>query len=338
MASFFPGNKDHASPLNMKILHLDGAQFSTLALARLREFAEVELFDCQDQEDLYQHLQINSYEVIITRLGLMLDAKSLTLQPGLRYILSATTGLNHIDITEAECRGIKIISLKGESEFLADIRSTAEHTWGLILALLRQLPGAIKSVAEGHWSRREFLSEELDGKTLGIIGYGRLGKIVSRYGQVFRMNVLVADKSIPVTTEPGVCGVATDELLSKADIVVLLISWSEENAGFMNGARFDLMKSGSWFINTSRGELVDEAALVANLVSGKLRGAALDVLDQDSAWSGRVSGSEKLMAYARANNNLLITPHMGGYGRTSIEKTRDFITDKFISYAKSEKK
>lgn len=317
----------------MKVLHLEYDQYPKEALIRLEEKVPVESFACTDQQLLLSKLAQQSYEVIFTRLGLMLDEEAMRLQPSLKYIVTATTGLNHIDVEAATRRGIQVVSLKGESEFLAQIKSTAEHTWGLLLSLIRKLPAAMEHVKAGGWDRQPFLCDELDGKTLGIIGYGRLGKIVAKYGVAFGMHVLVHDRQPEnYAGHTHVQPANLKTLLENADVVCLLISWSEENNAFMHSDRFREMKTGAYFINTARGELVDEQALLGALKSGKVKGAALDVLWGDSAWAGKTAGAFALLDYARQNPNLLITPHMGGYGQDSIAKTRTFVTNKFLSF------
>lgn len=319
----------------MKILHLEYDQYPKEAIRQLEKVADVEAFSCADQDALNEKLSLSQYDVIFTRLGLMMDEKAILLQPDLKYIVTSTTGLNHIDEKSASALGVSIVSLKGESEFLANVKSTAEHTWGLILSLIRNISGAIDHVRQGGWDRNPFLSDELDGKTLGIIGFGRLGKIVAQYGIAFGMRVLVYDhhpKKVEghILVEP----VELDKLLIEADVVVLLISWSPSNEKFMDLEKLSKMKSSAYFINTARGELVDELALLRILESRKIKGAAVDVLRNDSAWPNRIDESSGLYAYAKSNHNLIITPHMGGYGKDSISKTRNFVTDKFLSLVK----
>lgn len=316
----------------MRILHLEYDQYPDEAIRLLERHHEVEGFVCTSQENLYQKLAADHYDVIFTRLGLMLDQRSLNLQPQLRYIVTSTTGLNHIDAAAVKSKNISIISLKGEAEFLANVKSTAEHTWGLLLALIRNLPSAIDHVNAGGWDRSPFLSDELDGKTLGIIGYGRLGKIVANYGIAFGMSVLTHDHhTYNYQGHTHIKSCDLEELLQRSDVIVLLISWSPENENFLDRHKFNQIKSGAYFINTSRGELIDEQALLDALVSRKIKGAALDVLWNDSSWSDSFKGSTALHEYARTNHNLLITPHMGGYGKDSIAKTRTFVTQKFLS-------
>lgn len=315
----------------MRILHLEFDQYPPAIIELLSAQCEVEKFECASQKQLYRKLQKNSYDVIFTRLGLVIDRFAMSLQPSLKLIVTPTTGLNHIDQRAAAKQSIKIISLKGETHFLETVRSTAEHSWGLILALVRSLPSAIDHVLDGGWDRSAFVAEELDGKTLGIIGFGRLGRMVAAYGTAFGMRVLAFDKNQNQFDGcVNVLPVSLNELLAQADVVILLISWSQESENFMNQEKFSLMKAGSFFVNTSRGELVDEDALLDVLKSNKLKGAALDVLRNDSAWTKEAANSP-LLRYNRLANNLLITPHMGGFGRCSIAKTRAFITKKFMT-------
>lgn len=315
----------------MRVLHLEYDKYPAESISVLKERFDVETYDCDSQEMLYSKLTGTQFEVIFTRLGLMLDQKCFELQPALKYIVTSTTGLNHIDQDKAAELGIKIISLKGEFEFLASIKSTAEHTWGLLLSIIRRLPMAYNSVISGQWERVPFLSDELSNKKLGIIGFGRLGKIVARYGNAFGMDVLIHD--VDEQTYDGATGVtplSLERLLSEADFVTLLVAWSKENVKFMDASKFALMKQGAYFINTSRGELIDEEALVASLTTGRLKGAAVDVLNEDSAWASEVDKQNILYQYAIHNSNLIITPHMGGYGKDSIENTRRFVTNKFL--------
>lgn len=314
----------------MTILHLEHERYAPEAIQKLKKHFDVELFFCESQDALYEKLRDSQFGAIFTRLGVMLDEKCLSLQNNLKYIITPTTGLNHIDLEISKKKGITIISLRGESEFLASIKSTAEHAWALLLSLNRNINQAFESVVSGRWVREPFLCDELDGRKIGIIGYGRLGKIVARYASAFGMTVMVND--LHTDLKHTVDFVSIEKLLQEADVVMLLISWSPENEKFMNKTRFKMMKKGAYFINVSRGELIDEDALLEQLESGRISGAALDVLNHDSAWGNVIEGSFPLINYAKANTNLIITPHIGGYGNHSIIRTRNFVTDKFLNH------
>lgn len=314
----------------MRILHLEFEQYPKAAIDLLQSHATVVSSQIQSYAELHQLLSIEQFDVIFTRLGIYIDAELMHLQKNLTCIVTSTTGLNHIDISAAHDQNIDVISLKGETEFLATIRSTAEHTWMLLLSLIRKLIPAHKNVIEKQeWTRTPFLADELDGKTIGIIGFGRLGKIVSRYAEAFGMNVLVNDR-LKIESDLPYQQVDIKTLVSTSDFIVLLISYDNENIQFFDKEKFGWMKSTAYFINTSRGEMVDENALVSALNNKQIKGAALDVLDGDSAWESQYNGNQALLAYASKNDHLIVTPHMGGYGIESIARTRQFVTEKFI--------
>lgn len=315
---------------NLRILHLEKPCYSKSSLELLESVGEVDYREFSTQEELREHLVDHSYQVIITKLGFYLGSEELKNQDQLEYLLTPTTGLNHIDLDYADKAQIKVLSLKGESEFLARIQSTAEHTWALLLSLIRNLITAQKDVKQGAWNRIPHLAQELNTQTLGIIGLGRLGKILVKYAEAFSMRILCNDIDSNVFSEEFATYKSDlNRLLEESDYVILQIDYRPENENLFDRNLFSKMKDGAFFINTSRGEIVDEAALLEALSSGKLAGAALDVLKGDSAWESE-SKDNDLLRYAREHDNLIITPHMGGYGRISIEMTRDFITKKFI--------
>jgi D-3-phosphoglycerate dehydrogenase len=219
-----------------------------------------------------------------------------------------------------------VLSLQGEREFLKEIRATAEHTLGLVLSLLRRLPAAARHVTNGGWSRDPFQGAELHGKTAGIVGYGRLGRIVARYLNAFGCEVLASDPHVdPRLIDPGVRLVSTNELLQSSHLVSLHVNLCAETKGIFGRAAFESMRQGSWFINTARGELVDEDALLDALHSGRLAGAALDVVRGEH---GERSPQSPLIAYAAAHENLIITPHLGGCTAESMRKTEVFLAEK----------
>ena len=317
--------------IQLKILHLEANRYSSQAIKKISSLGRLTIAESQlDQEGLKTLLSNEDFDIIFTKLGLYLGVEELQVQPKLRCVATPTTGLNHIDIEAAKGQGIEIISLKGESDFLASIQSTAEHTWSLLLSGARNLVPASQSTLEGQWDRECFLADELNTKTLGIIGFGRLGKILFRYAKAFQMKILLNDINPEVFDESSSpYSVELTELLQNSDYIVLLVDYRVENTGMINKSCFDLMKRSAYFINTSRGELVDEEALLNALQKNELKGAALDVIAGDSTWN-MLPNNHPLIVYANQNNNLLVTPHMGGYGKVSITKTRDFIVDKLL--------
>jgi D-3-phosphoglycerate dehydrogenase len=270
-------------------------------------------------------------EVLWVRLRHRIDAAILNRAPLLRMIATPTTGLTHIDVGEVERRGIEVVSLSGETAFLNGVRATAEHTIGLILSLLRHIPPAAAHVRNGGWDRDLFQGTEIFHQTAGIVGYGRLGRIVARYLRAFDARVFATDPGIRLDTlEPGVELVPLGTLLRKSRIVSVHVNLCETTRHLFGGREFDAMQPGSWFINTSRGEVVDEAALLSALESGRLAGAAVDVIANEHA------PSCSLFQYARKHANLLITPHIGGCTLESMQKTEMFLAEKVANRLSAE--
>jgi D-3-phosphoglycerate dehydrogenase len=273
--------------------------------------------------------------ILWVRLRTRIDADLLRSAPDLRCIVTATTGLNHIDEGAAAARGIRILSLRGETEFLQNVHATAEHTVALMLALIRKLPCATWRAARGDWDRDRFRGTELFGKTVGIVGYGRVGRMVARLVEAFGSSVLACDPCLrngPGGNEIG--SVPLYQLLRQSDIVSIHANLTGRSEGFFGRRQFHAMKPGAFLINTARGELLDEAALVEALAAGRLAGAALDVLSGERA-AGMLE--HPLVRYAKRHANLLITPHIGGCTAESMEMTECFLAERLCrEFASSE--
>jgi D-3-phosphoglycerate dehydrogenase len=315
-----------------KILISESRDFSPQALACLRTIAEVSCADLSREELL---AAAPASEILWIRLRHKIDRQVFGAAPHLKVIVSPTTGLNHIDEKLAAERGVKILSLRGEAEFLKDVRATAELTIGLIFALLRKIDTAARHAQAGLWDRDQFKGHELRGQTVGIVGYGRLGRIVARYLQVFDTCVLAADPHVdPSAVAPGVQRVELDELLRRSDLVSLHVNLCAETQGFFGQEQLASMKPGSRLINTARGELLDENAMLDALRSGHLAGAALDVLCNEDASGMR---QHPLVRYAERHDNLVITPHIGGCTAESMLMTEEFLADKLLTWLDRER-
>jgi D-3-phosphoglycerate dehydrogenase len=303
-----------------KIVISEAAGFSPAALARLSELGEVVAGDL-DRSGLLR--AVADANVLWIRLRHRIDEEVLAAAPALTILASPTTGLDHIDLTAAARRGVRVISLRGETAFLEDVRATAELTIGIVLALLRNIPAAVRDVRAGHWDRDAFKGRELRGKLVGIVGYGRLGRLVARYLLAFGARVIATDPHPRAAEE--VPFVPLDELLSTADIVTLHAPLDATTRGLIGARELARMRRGSVLVNTARGDLVDSAALLAALRSGHLAGAALDVIAGESAAG---VGELELVAYAREHDHLLITPHIGGCTHESMAMTEDFLAER----------
>ena len=313
----------------LRIGILEPERYPDRALELLRSVGEVTMRENSVEPVAF----IAELNVVIIRLKYLIDASMLAQAPALNVISTATTGLDHIDLQAAEKRSITILSLRGETAFLKTVTATAEHTWGLLLALLRHIPQAHAAVVSGDWDRTKFFGRELQGRTLAIVGLGRIGQMVARYGLVFRMRVVAYD---PYQTE-WVDGVERSEslraALSGADVVSVHVPLSRETTHLIGAAEIGALKNGAVVLNTSRGAIIDEAALIDALERGHLGGAALDVIhDEYSPTSGL---RDRLIRYAASHQNLLITPHLGGATHDSLEKVEIFMAEKLVRHLKS---
>ena len=264
--------------------------------------------------------------ILVVRLGHQIDEAFLACAPGLQYIGSPTTGTDHIDVAAAEARGIRVVSLRGEVEFLRSIRATPEHTWGLLLALARKLPAAAAASVAGPWDRDAFRGTELSGKRLGIFGFGRVGRIVASYGTAFQMAVFAYDTT--PAPAPGVTLVGSlHELLATSDALLVHVPLDDSTRGAIGTDELARLPRGALLVNTARGAIVDEGAVVGALRSGHLAGAAVDVLDGE-----RVPGhlrDSPLLQYARQHpDRAIVTPHIAGATWESMHRTEVFLAER----------
>lgn len=307
----------------MDILIAESEGFPAQAISTLSHYGQVTLCDL-DRNGLLS--AVRDADVLWVRLRHLVDEEVLASAPKLRFVATPTTGLNHIDLRAALRRNIQIVSLKGEAEFLKTIRATAELTLALVLMFMRRISAASQHAVHGRWNRDIFKGSEVYGKTIGVVGYGRLGRIVSRYFTALGANVIVADPYVDKGhLELGVQMTTLPLLLTRSDIVSLHVSLDEKTFGFFDKCCFDTMKRGALFINTARGELVDEEALLDALNTRRLSGACVDVLCGELRTD---FPSNPLLRYASQNRNLIITPHIGGCTLESSIRTEEFLATK----------
>ncbi len=218
--------------------------------------------------------------------------------PNLRVVADHAVGFDRIDMEEAQCRGIVVKTCPGNYESVADL------AWLFILATARHLLPAVQSVQDGQWSPTSFVGTEALRKTLGIVGYGQIGKAVIRRAQGFENDILVYDPFVS-TLEPvgelNITQVTLPELLAQSDVVSLHVPLNEGTQNLMDAAALAAMKPTATLINTSRGGLVDEAALYEALSNGALAAAATDVFATEPP------GKSPLLNLP----NFLATPHLG---------------------------
>jgi D-3-phosphoglycerate dehydrogenase len=303
----------------LNILVAETLNFSLKVLQGLQTLGNVSLIDIE-KNNLSNALA--TYDVFWFRLKFKIEENDFPAQCRCRYILCPVTGLDHIDLNACEKRGIKVLSLRGETEFLKTVRATAEHTIGLTLALLRHLPKAIASVNNGVWDRDLFKGDEIFGKKVGILGVGRLGTITASLFKAFGAEVYGYDIKI---FNPTICQKVNtlETLFQLADIVSIHVNYHEDTHYLVNESLLVRMKPNAVLINTARGAIVNTQDLLRALKNKTIAGAALDVIENEYDIE-----NNPLIAYSRVNSNLIITPHIGGNTYESFEKTELFLLSK----------
>jgi D-3-phosphoglycerate dehydrogenase / 2-oxoglutarate reductase len=263
----------------------------------LRSKFDVDLGLEMGEEEL--RAAIGSYDAILIRSATKMTAELIELADNLKVIGRAGTGVDNVDIPAATRRGI-IVANAPESNSVA----AAEHTLALALALFRNVPQAHGSLVAGRWDRSKFKGAELYGKTLGVVGFGRIGQLVAKRAQSFEMEVLAFDKFVSAERfrELGVVGVESlDELLGAADLVTLHVPKTPETLNLIDAGAIAAMKDGARLVNCARGELVDLDDVLGGLESGKLAGAALDVFPAEPFTEHPIFARE----------DVVVTPHLG---------------------------
>lgn len=267
------------------------------------------------------------YDALLVRFNTMVDSKVMGDNSKVKAIVSPTTGLDHIDLQAANKFGVSVYSLKGERDFLDNVSGTAELTIGLMITVVRRIPASMESVKSYIWKQHDFRGMQLRGKTLGILGFGRLGTMVSKVALAMNMNVFVFDPY--VNHFPPNIKVSKDmnELLAHSDIITLHASLNDETIHLISDQQIEKMKQNVVIINTARGGLIDTNALLNGLKSGKIGAAALDVLEGENLV---YENNHPLIDYAKKNQNLIITPHIGGATNESVKQADLFLLSKFL--------
>lgn len=308
----------------MRILITESEDFSPRAIAELQKHFEVIQHDFTSLEDLKENLA--EVDVLFVRLRFKLTKEILEKAPQLQYILTATTGLDHIDVDYFESRGGTVISLKGEVDFLGTIPSTAEHTWALLLALLKKIPMAFEDVTDGNWNRDNFKGNNLRGKKIGILGLGRVGKQVAHYAEAFGLEIGYFD--IEAQTNNYKSFTNPKELFGWADIISIHIPYNTENDNFVNEELLQHCQPNAVLINTSRGNVWDEKCVAEWLKQNKIFGIATDVLQDE--FNQKLIKRNPLVELATEEYNIIITPHIAGATHESMAMTEEFIVSKFL--------
>lgn len=268
---------------------------------------------------------IEPYEGIIIRSRVPMDRNFIQKAGNLKFIARVGAGLENIDLEAAAEFGVSVISSpEGNRD------AVAEHVLGMLLVLTNRLFVSAEEVKQGLWRREENRGDELTGKTFGIIGYGNMGKAVARRLSGFSLNAIFYDIK-PDLGDAYATAVSLDKLMGTADIISLHIPLTEEtkylvDEGFINGMAKDF-----YLINASRGKNVKTKALVRGLKSGKIKGAALDVLEFEKPSFEKLDSESDDLKYILQSEKVIVTPHIAGWTHQSKEKLAQVIVDKIVA-------
>ncbi|WP_295177794.1 2-hydroxyacid dehydrogenase [uncultured Christiangramia sp.] len=317
----------------MIILHADTNH--PILMKKLAEAGHhnVEGFEQSREETLQnQHL----YDGIVIRSRYKIDKEFIDAAPNLKFIARVGAGLESIDVEYTQECGIKLFSAPE-----GNANAVGEHALGMLLSLFNRLNKADREVREGLWHREENRGVELDGKTVGLIGYGNMGKSFARKLRGFDVDVIFYDLKEGIADE-NARQVSYDEFFEKADVVSLHTPLTEKTHQMINKEFIASFKKPFWFINTARGKSAVTEDLVEALKEGKILGAGLDVLEYEKSSFESLFGNKKNVSISAADPipealrelmfmpHTLLSPHVAGWTQESHEKLATVIADKII--------
>jgi D-3-phosphoglycerate dehydrogenase len=246
----------------------------------------------------------------------------------IKAVLSPTTGLDHIDIEAAKNNNVKIYHLKNQKQFLRKITATAELTIGLMIAASRKISPAFQSVKNGNWRCDLFRGVELSGKTVGVVGCGRLGEKVAKICLALEMNVIVFDPYVKILPAGVTRITKLHKLIQNSDVITFHVPLTPETTHMIGARELNMARCGAILINTSRGAVLNQDALLAALVSKKIGAVGLDVIENEHLFER--DKVNKLIEYSLVHDNIIITPHIGGATFDSVKKTDMFVLQQFF--------
>ena len=283
-------------------------------------YPEVECFSALGQCSFHKYStsdltnKYNDINGLITHTNTFTSSEILKSLKNLKFVATPSTGTNHIDIEYIKNNNIAFFSLNDDRRLIDGINSTAEHAWLLLLASARNLVKCNERVQNYFsWKNSDLRGIELAGKTLGLVGLGRLGKQMAQYAKAFGMNVQAYDPFLEpiVFHKARVKSVDLIELFKSSDCISVHAKLNASNYNLINSKLFSIAKEGIILVNTARGELINSADLINALKRGIVGSVGLDVLNGERS-SLEELPPDPIIAYSKKNNNVIITPHVGG--------------------------
>jgi len=282
----------------------------------LKKSAEVVEKSGITAEDLLK--EVGEYDALIVRGRTKVIPAVFEAGTKLKAVGRAGVGVDNIDLPSAKSKGVTVVNSP-----LATTTAVAELTLGLMLAAVREIARADASMKADKWLKKEFNGAELSGKTLGVIGFGRIGAAVAKRAAAFDMDILAYDPLVPADeiAKRGGKPVSLDELLAQADMITMHMPLTADSKNLLNADAFAKMKKGVYVICAARGGVIDEAALLDALNSGKVAGAALDV------FSAEPPGLTDLVAHPK----VVVTPHVGAQTKEAQLRASNDIAEEILA-------
>lgn len=262
---------------------------------------------------------IENYDCIVVRSATKVKKDVIDRAKNLKLIVRGGVGVDNIDVEAARSKGIEVMNTPK-----ASTESVAELAIGLIFALARKIVVADRSMKDGKWEKKAFEGTEIGGKTVGIIGIGRIGQSVAKKAKDLGMNVLAYDLIIKDPPLPFIKMVKIEELLNQADYITLHIPFDKKTGPTIGEKEFEIIKNGAFLVNIARGGTVDEKALLNALNSGKISGAAIDVFEKEP------TENMELVKHP----NTICTPHIGASTKEGQARVGDEVAEIIINYTK----
>ena len=283
----------------------------------LRQIGDVDVELEWSKEDLAD--RIAPYDALVVRSATKVTAELIERAENLRVVGRAGTGVDNVDVEAATGRGIIVVNAAGSNAV-----SAAEHAIALLLAQARNIPQAHMSLVAGKWERARFGGIEVTGKTLGVIGFGNIGQMVAERALGLSMRVVAYDPFVAEARyrEMGVEKAETlEEIYGASDFISIHVASTPETRGFINAEAIEAMKPGVRIINDARGDLIDEAALVAGVKSGKVGGAAIDVFPEEPATESPFFGVD----------GIIVTPHLGASTAEAQDRAGTAVAEQVVA-------
>ncbi|RSK50319.1 NAD(P)-dependent oxidoreductase [Hymenobacter rigui] len=276
--------------------------------------------------DVPAALAAHPYDGLLVRSKLRVTRELLAHGPHLRYVGRAGAGVDNIDEAALAEAGVTLLNApEGNRD------AVGEYAVGLLLALFRNIARADQEVRQGRWRREANRGEEIGGKTIGLLGYGHMGKAFAKRLQAFDCTVLAYDHDPAVEPDHHAILVTLAELQERAEVLSLHIPYSAANHHFVNEELLAGFRNSLWLLNTARGEVLDHAAVVQRLQNGQLRGAALDVLENEKLTTLSPEQQTRF-DYLRTAPNVVLSPHVGGWSFQSYERINRVLADKLRAF------